>query len=236
MFIYTVKEFTAEVDNQRVEGVVHRSDTDNWIFFCHGFGSNKEGSYKKRCEFLKKEKDYNCVRFDFRGNGESEGDFIDSNLSSRIKDLRAVIDHFDPEKCIVFGSSFGGKVAFHAALEDERIRKVIGKAPVTYNSIMDKFRAAVENKGRFEYIEGKPIDSGFFDDFDEFSFKDVEENLEKPVLIVHGGADTTVKLENSLRAVENVDFDMTLLKLKGEKHKFSDEGEMKMLEEIKSFV
>lgn len=231
-----MKKFNTTVNNQKIEGIVHQSQTDKWIFFCHGFGSNKKGSYEERCNFLQREKDYNCVRFDFRGNGESEGEFINANLSSRIEDLRAVIDYFDPESCIVFGSSFGGKVAFHAALEDERIRKVIGKAPVTYNSIMDKFRSAVENKGKFEYIEGKPIDTSFFEDFDKFSFKDVEDNLEIPVLIVHGGADTTVKLENSLKAVENVDFDMRLLKLEGEKHKFSTEGENKMLEEIKSFV
>jgi pimeloyl-ACP methyl ester carboxylesterase len=224
----TQKHFVEVEDGEKVAAVRHEADSSNWIFLCHGFGSNKEGSYVRRCEKLA-ENGWNAVRFDFRGNGESDGDFIESTLSTRIEDLRAVVDYFGPESCVVFGSSFGGKVAFHAINTDERVKGVIGKAPVTYNDIMDKFRSVVDAKDRFEYIDGKPIDQRFFDDFDTYSFDTVANNLNLPVLIFHGSADTTVHTENSIKAVEALDTDVTFYKLKDEKHSFTDDAEQHMV-------
>jgi pimeloyl-ACP methyl ester carboxylesterase len=217
-------------ENQEVSAVLHEADSNIWMFFCHGFGANKNGSMKKRCKFFQ-EKGFNCVRFDFRGNGESDGDFIDQTLSSRIEDLKTVINHFEPEKYVLFGSSFGGKVVFHAS-EDLGPEAVFGKAPVTYNSIMDKFRSVVDEKGRFEYIEGKPIDQRFVEDVYSHSFDTVVENVTAPITIFHGSADTTVHPENSFRAAQALDTDVSLHKLKDEKHSFSDDAEDRMLQLI----
>ena len=216
---------------QNVSVAHHKADSNNWSFFCHGFGSNKQGSYEKRCEIMAKN-GWNAVRFDFRGNGESDGNFINQNLSSRIADLKAVIDYFDPEECAVFGSSFGGKVAFHAAEQDNRIKALIGKAPVTYKDIMHKFRIVVENKGEFEYIDGKPIDQRFFDDFDKYSFDQTAESLNIPVAIFHGSEDTTVHIEKSFEAIKELETDVSFHKLKNEKHSFTEEGEEKMMAEM----
>jgi len=225
-----------KVENgKKVSTVLHEANSDRWIFFCHGFGSNKDESYKRRCKIMA-ENGWNAVRFDFRGNGESDGDFIEQDLSSRIEDLQAVIDRFEPEKCAIFGSSFGGKVAFHSAAQDRRTKAVIGKAPVTYNNIMDKFRSVVENKGRFEYIDGKPIDERFFEDFDDYEFGKVVEKLDVPVAIFHGSFDTTVHPEKSFKVLEELGTDVSLHKLKGEKHSFTDDGEQKMMREMVSWL
>jgi len=220
------KHFIEVESGEKVSAIHHGSDTDRWIFFCHGFGSNKQGSYEGRCERAVDE-GFNAVRFDFRSNGESDGDFIEQTLSSRIEDLKATVEYFDPEEYVLFGSSFGGKVVFHAA-KDLEPEAVIGKAPVTYNEIMEKFRAVVENKGRFEYIDGKPIDNRFVEDLDSYSFEDVVENFDIPVAIFHGGADTTVHHEHSFRAADELETDVMLQKFEDEKHKFSDEAEEKM--------
>lgn len=231
-----VQKHFIEVENtEGVAAVHHSADSNRWIFFCHGFGGGKGGNTSRRARKAP-ERGYNGVAFDFRGNGESDGDFIEQDLSSRISDLKAVIDYFDPESCALFGSSFGGKVVFHAALGDDRVKAVVGKAPVTYNGIMDKFRAVVENKGEFEYIENKPIDSRFFDDFDRYPFEDVIEGLDIPVAVFHGSADTTVKPENSYRALEELDTDVSLHKLKGEKHSFSHSAEQKMMGSMVAFL
>lgn len=222
-------------DRQKISAIHHKSDSDQWIFFCHGFGSNKEGSYEGRCEKLQ-EKGWNAVRFDFRGNGESDGDFIDQNLSTRIEDLKAAVDYFDPESCVVYGSSFGGKVVLHFAAQDERVKAVISRAPVTYNEIMSKFRGVIQNKGKFEYIDNKPIDQRFFDDFDQYSFSDIKENLNVPVAIFHGSADTTVHTKHSFNAAQELDTDVSLFKLKDENHSFTERGECFMREEMVSWL
>lgn len=226
----TQKHFIDVENGEEIAAVHHETDSNKWVFFCHGFGSNKEGSYEKRAEKMV-EAGWNTVRFDFRGNGESDGDFIDQSLSSRIKDLEAAIEYFESETYVLFGSSFGGKVVFHAATDLE-LEAVIGKAPVTYNTIMDKFRASVDNKGKFEYIPDKPIDQRFFDDFDKYSFDDVADSLDIPVAIFHGGDDTTVHPEHSFKASKALDTNIMLQKLKGEKHSFSENAENFMINQM----
>ncbi|MFB6147679.1 MAG: alpha/beta hydrolase, partial [Candidatus Nanohaloarchaea archaeon] len=179
----TEKQFIEVENGEEVATVLHRSDSDRWIFFCHGFGSDKEGSYESRCEKAVEE-GWNAVRFDFRGNGESGGRFIEQTLSSKIQDLEAVVEHFEPSRYVLFGSSFGGKVVFHSDLDSEAL---VLKAPVTYSRIMDKFREVVEEKGEFQHHPGATIDGRFFEDFDRYSFGDVE--IEVPVAIFHGGED-----------------------------------------------
>ncbi|MFB6203735.1 MAG: alpha/beta hydrolase family protein [Candidatus Nanohaloarchaea archaeon] len=220
-------------DGEKVSLVHHSADADRWIFFCHGFGANRD--FQQERSEKAAENGFNAVRFDFRGNGDSDGDFIEQDLSSRIEDLKSVVRYFEPERAALFGSSFGGKVAFHAALDLE-VDAVIGKAPATYSEVMDKFRSVLEKKETFSYIDGKPIDDRFFDDFDSYSFDDVTSGLEAPVLIFHGSEDTTVHPEHSFRAVKEFRTDVTLRKLPGEEHRYSDRAERKMMETMFDFL
>ena len=141
-------------DGQRVAAVHHEATGDDWIVFCHGFLSDKTGSYEHRCRRAV-EHGYDAVRFDFRGCGESDGSFVESTLSGRLADLRAVLEYFDPPSVVLFGSSFGGKVAFHAAVEDPRVESVVTRAPVTYTSAFDDYRAVVDREGECRFDDGR---------------------------------------------------------------------------------
>ena len=230
-----MKKHFIEVENgEEVAAVHHEASSDQWVFLCHGFGGNKDRGNKDRAKAYN-ELGWNTVRLDFRGNGESDGDFIEQDLNSRIRDLEAVISYFRPEKCVLFGTSFGGKVVFHTATRNE-VDGVIGKAPVTYNSIMDKFAAVIEEKGVFEYIDGKPIDERFIENLHTQSFSEVEENLDNPVFISHGASDQTVHIENSFEASKNLDLDLELQKLKDIKHSYSKDAKKKMNSAIKAWL
>jgi len=220
------KHFIEVEDNEKIAAVHHKASSDKWIFLCHGFGGNKDRGNKVRAQLFA-ENEWNAVRLDFRGNGESDGDFIEQSLSSRIKDLNSVVEFFSPKDFVLFGTSFGGKVVFHAAL-NKQPEALIGKAPVTYNKIMGKFESVVEEKGRFEFIEGKPIDERFVEDLKMHRFSVVEEELDCPVFISHGGADETVHFENSAEALKQLRPDVELQKLEGVKHSYTDEGKSKM--------
>ena len=217
-------------DGEEVAAVHHPADSDRWIFFCHGYGSDKEGGYEMRAERAAKS-GFNAVRFDFRGNGESDGEFIDQDLSSRIRDLETIIDFFEAENYSLFGMSFGGKVVIHATgrLEPDSL---ILKSPVTYNNIMDKFRSVVEEKGEYTHFGDKTIDERFFEDLDNYSFSESAKNIEVPVAIFHGGADTTVHFESSADASAELDTDLMLRKLPGEEHSMSDEADRLLVDEM----
>ena len=206
--------------DEAVAAIHHEAASDGWIVFCHGFLSDKTGSYEGRCRRAVEE-GFNAVRFDFRGCGESDGEFVDATLSSRIADLRSVLDYFDPGSYVLFGSSFGGKVAFHAAVGDGRVDAVVTRAPVTYNRIFDDLRSEVADGGGHRYETGDEIDARFFEDLDGYSFADVETRLDCPVAIFHGGEDESVAPTHSFQAADNLDTDVLVEKFESEGHRFS---------------
>jgi pimeloyl-ACP methyl ester carboxylesterase len=225
------EETFIEVENEEEIAASHRkADSEDWIFFCHGYGSDKEGSYEKRAQRAAEE-GFNAVRLTFRGNGKSDGEFIDQTLSSRIEDLKAAIDFFKPENIFLFGMSFGGKVVLHAA-EELEVESIVFKSPVLYNDEMNKFRDVVEEKGTYTHFDDKTIDERFFQDFDNFSFEEAVDSLDFPVAIFHGGDDSTVKFKDSANAVKEMDTEALLRKFKGETHFMSDEAEQKLLDEM----
>lgn len=214
-------------DGETLPAVHHGTGADDWLFFCHGFLSDKSGSYEARCERAI-EAGYDAVRFDFRGCGEADGTFAASTLGARIADLRAVVEHFDPDSCALFGSSFGGKVALHAAVDDERVTAVATRAPVTYNRTFDDARETVEAEGRLAYEDGRAIDRRFFDDLDRHPFGDVADALEVPVAVFHGRDDESVPLADSLDAAGALSTDVLLQAFDGEGHRFSRAAEARL--------
>jgi len=217
------------VDGERVVAVHHDAPTDEWLVFCHGFQSDKSGSYESRCERAVEE-GYNGVRFDFRGCGESDREFHEQTLSSRIADLRAVVEYFDPGSYGIFGSSFGGKVAFHAADEAEA---VAARAPVTSNEVFDDLRAAVTGGSAEGGAEVPPGDwTGFFDDLDRYPFAEAVTDVSVPVAIFHGRGDDTVPVSDSIAATGELDGDVFLQIYGGEGHRFSREAEARLQDQL----
>lgn len=226
-------------DEESVAAVHHGagSSSDDWLFFCHGFRSDKSGSYERRCERAVDE-GYQAVRFDFRGSGESDRAFVDATLTSRIADLRAVVDYFDPDSYALFGSSFGAKVALHAACEgrsganpsaDDRVEAVVGRAPLTYNRAFEAYRELVAEAGTLRIDDGHAIDEEFFEDFDRYDFADVAAAIDVPVALFHGTDDASVPLADSLDAAAALETDVLIQKYRGEGHIFSEAAEARLL-------
>jgi len=221
------------VDGETVVAVHHEARTDDWLVFCHGFQSDKSGSYESRCERAVAE-GYNGVRFDFRGCGESDRSFDGQTLSTRLADLRAVVDYFDPQSYCIFGSSFGGKVAFHTAAEDDRVEAIATRAPVTYNRAFDQYRRVLRGENSLDG-EGDALEGswrGFFENLDQYPFAVAAEDVRVPVAIFHGRADDTVPIEDSIEATGELDVDVDLLAYAGEGHRFSRGAEARMRDRL----
>lgn len=219
-------------EGETVDAVHHRAkeSSEGWLFFCHGFRSDKSGSYERRCERAT-EAGFEAVRFDFRGSGESDRAFVDANLSTRIADLRTVVDHFDPERYALFGSSFGAKVAFHAATDDDRLEAIVGRAPVTYDRAFTAHREEVGESGRIEFEDGDAIDGRLFEDIDRYDFEEAAAAVDVPVALFHGDEDESVAFADSLDAVAALETDVLLQKYRGEGHRFSEAAEARLLED-----
>lgn len=224
-------EHVVSVDGETVSAVHHPAESDRWLFFCHGFLSDKSGSYKSRCERAVAA-GYNAVRFDFRGSGDSDGAFVESTLSTRIADLRAVVAHLSPPSYALFGSSFGAKTAFHAATDAPRLEALVARSPVTYNRAFESYRGTVEAEGVLRYDDDRAIDARFFDDFDAYEFESATADIEVPVAIVHGTADESVPIEDSIEALGALETDVYFGKYAGEGHRFSGAAERRLREQV----
>ncbi|QFU84970.1 alpha/beta hydrolase family protein [Natronorubrum aibiense] len=218
-------------NGESVAAVHHEAPGDDWLVFCHGFLSDKQGSYEHRCQRAV-EQGYNAVRFDFRGCGDADGRFVDQTLSAKLEDIYAIVDYFDPDSYAVFGSSFGGKVAFHATAQDPRVDAVVTRAPVTYNRAFEGYRTTVERDGECQFETGDRIDHRFFDDLETHPFADVEASLDVPVAIFHGREDESVDVTDSLEATARLETDVLLETFATEGHRFSRVAEARLLERL----
>ncbi len=223
---------TINVENSEdIVAVHHEATGGDWIIFCHGFVSDKSGSYETRCERAVTE-GYNAVRFDFRGSGESDGAFCDATLTTRITDLQAVIGYFDPPVYTLFGSSFGAKVALHTAVDNDHVQAVIGRAPVTYNRAFDTYKETAEANEAVQIHDNQSIDATFFDDFAQYPFQDVATTLSKPVAFFHGSDDMSVPIHDTLDAAASLQTEVLIQKYVDEGHRFSETAEVQMRDQF----
>ena len=101
------------------------------LVVCHGFPSGPKSAkssgqtYPELAERLAADAGWTVLTFNFRGTGDSEGDF---SISGWLDDLRAAVDHLlgrgDIDGVWLAGASTGGSLAICAAGEDERVRGV----------------------------------------------------------------------------------------------------------------
>jgi len=107
-----------ENKGQKIVGILHKPDSINSpaIIMCHGFSGNKNEEHDMFVHAAKKfcESDFTVLRFDFRGLGESEGDFVDMTISEEVSDLKKAIDFISEQgynNIGVLGLSLGASVS-----------------------------------------------------------------------------------------------------------------------------
>lgn len=124
-------------EGQKLIGVLHRPagasrDKIPAVVLFHGFTGTKVEPHRifvKAAEALARE-GIAALRFDFRGSGDSEGDFEDMTLQGEISDARASLDYLsgipgiDDDNIGILGLSMGGAVAASVS-DDPRVKSVV---------------------------------------------------------------------------------------------------------------
>lgn len=99
------------------------------MLFLGGYASDMMGT---KAEFLA-ERSANAgisfLRFDYRGHGQSSGDFTDGTIGGWFEDACIAFDRLTEGPQVVIGSSMGGWIALLLALKNPaRVRAVVGIA------------------------------------------------------------------------------------------------------------
>ncbi len=195
-------------------GVFHspREEASTCIITCHGLYSSKDsekyvGIARRFCgEGLA------VLRFDFRGCGESGGQFEDTSLTGRMEDLESALDFVQEqgyESVGVMGSSLGGTVAVLTAAKDRRVKALVTWATPCH--LDELFR-----EGGIKSLEKLMQDIGKYD-----VIKAVKE-VHCPVLIVHGSLDEQVPLSHAEVLYENANEPKDIQIIEGADHRLTD--------------
>jgi pimeloyl-ACP methyl ester carboxylesterase len=87
------------------------------LFWLGGFHSDMKGTKAAALDAWAAEQDRACVRFDYSGHGESDGQFADGTIGRWLEDSVAAFAQFCEGPQVVIGSSMGGWIALLLARE-----------------------------------------------------------------------------------------------------------------------
>ncbi len=218
------KIFIKSRNGNKLACLISKPDTkaEGLVVSSQGFGSTKD---KEQYQFLLNELpklNFIIIVFEYQGLGESEGEFRDKTATRDLEDLRAVVDYaydsfnFNKEKFFIFGSSFGGFTALNLVLEDNRIKGLVLKCPVS------DFGKLCEH-----LIESKKYPLGhdaFIEDGKNRDFYKEASKINIPVRIIHGDKDISVFIKQSEKLVSLIP-DTKLSVIEGAGHEFEGQKE-----------
>ncbi|XP_059431688.1 uncharacterized protein LOC132165219 [Corylus avellana] len=113
---------------EKLVGVLHETESSEVVILCHGFRSTKENNILVNLAVALEKEGISAFRFDFAGNGESEGSFQYGNYWREVDDLHSVIQHFSGANRIIkaiLGHRKGGCVVLLYASKYHDIYMVV---------------------------------------------------------------------------------------------------------------
>ncbi|MEL7044967.1 MAG: alpha/beta fold hydrolase [Pseudomonadota bacterium] len=141
-------ELAFDVGGETGRGVLETPDRESppVVLLLHGFTGSRdemqisgtqEGIFERTARMLA-EAGIASLRIDFRGSGDSDGQWIDTTVTRQIEDAVAAIDWLsqhnavDSDRLAVLGWSLGGLVGTHAAAQRPGISALVLWAPVVH--------------------------------------------------------------------------------------------------------
>ncbi|XP_059431412.1 uncharacterized protein LOC132164912 [Corylus avellana] len=113
---------------EKLVGILHETESPEIVIICHGYRSSKGDNIMVNLAVALENERISAFRFDFAGNGESEGSFEYGNYCREADDLHAVVKHFSGANRIIssiLGHSKGGNVVLLYASKYHDIDTVV---------------------------------------------------------------------------------------------------------------
>lgn len=204
-------------NGEKMFGVLHVPHTKTpvpCVFVCHGLAGHKVGHnrlYVTLSERLSK-LGVATFRMDFRGNGDSEGEFAEMTIQSEIEDAMIGIDFLQKHKKIdnsrmgIMGRSFGGAIAVLTAGRFEKFKSIALWSSV-YNAYQweEKWEMAeagqigMEERHELMRINGQLPSMAFYEQLFSMDLKpELDKLLDIPMLHIHGEKDPIVSVDHAV--------------------------------------
>lgn len=207
-----------ENEGQKIFGILHRPIQKNpvpIVLICHGLAGHKAGRY--RIYVLLSEKlsqaGIASLRIDFRGSGDSEGNFSDMTLESEVSDALSALKYIEKDKSLdknrigLFGRSVGGMVALITACQYKNIKSIATWAPLFDGDqwkeewhLLQAPHISEETRMMRMRVNGQVPGSNFFKQLFTIQMQQkLAELAHVPFLNIHGEQDKIVITEHANR-------------------------------------
>ena len=186
------------------------------LLFLPGYASDMDGAKATALDGFAAEHGLAMLRLDYSGTGSSGGRFEEGTLSLWLEEALAAADQLTEGPLVVVGSSMGGWLALHLALQrPDRAGALVGIAAAP------DFTEWGVQRG-----EGG-LTPAFRSSGRELQLLNAEIAVDCPVRLIHGEADPDVPLDiafRTLRALRSADVQLTVVKDGG--HRLSEPREI----------
>jgi len=223
----------------RVAAVLAEPDrpTGRLVVLLHGFLSNKNSTTNKTLTRALLDQGIATLRFDFFGQGESDGPFERITITTALDQATAAIELAASKsyrRIGLIGSSFGGLIALLAAAQETgkgRLASLALKCPVPDFEEMLRLEFGPDGilewkrTGTITDITGGqgrvPLHYAFYEDCGRYRGYEAAKVLTVPALIVQGDQDEYVPLHQSRRLLDALPQPKRLDILPGADHSFT---------------
>lgn len=171
------------------------------LVIAHGVTGNKDRPLSVGLAERLQKKGWPSVRLSFSGNGKSEGEFTDSNITKEVDDLHALLDQVKgTDKIVYIGHSMGGAVGALATAKDDRINVLVSLAGMVHTKTFceTEFGDVVPDEGCMWEEEEFPLSQKFVTDLTQIdNTLTAARDVRSPWLMIHGDQDDVVLPKDS---------------------------------------
>lgn len=219
-----------------------KAKTDRAVLLCHGFLSNKNSTTNKTLTRALTEQGIATFRFDFFGQGESDGPFENITVTIALGQTLAALDWLAAKgykRIGLVGSSFGGLVAILAAAKKPGLACLGLKCPVA--DFAEVLRLEFGEAGMEHWkthheipdVTGGPkpvrLRYALYENCLKYDGYEEAAMIKIPTLIVQGEKDELVPLHQSSRLMGALQGKRQLEIIRGADHGFSKGEDFKKM-------
>jgi pimeloyl-ACP methyl ester carboxylesterase len=181
-----------------------------------------------------------CLRISFSGNGDSQGNFEDSNITKQIGDLKAVLASVpDYVHTAYIGHSMGAAVGVLTAAADLRIRVLFSLAGMTHTAdfVRREFGGLVPGKDVIWDDSAFPLSTALVADMESIgSTLEAAARVVQPWLLIHGLEDDVVPPADSRDAHAVAVCQKRILEIPGAGHVFDEATSPQVIDAVDGWL
>jgi len=226
----------SNLSGEKLAGTFHvpSDNSRHGIILGHCFTCSRHTKILRDLSLALVDVGFKVLRFDFSGNGQSEGNFSESSYSKQVDDIKTAASFMSAQDVSwigVAGHSMGAMVALLAASQMDSIKAICTLAakasPLqSFHFLSQDQIQELQKTGRVNFISrGRNLEltEAFFADAAKYDLSSIMPSLLQPLMVVHGDMDEIIPVENAYKLEQYKRSNTELAIISGADHMFSQD-------------